>query len=110
MVERFNDSLMADNALHAESILGDLMQGVYSTWSRREGSPSSMTCWRSTWKDRHLPVLGMIPEDRMTRSITIRELAASLHGEVLSGDEARTTWSKGLSWGPCAGTRHFRLP
>ncbi len=97
MVERFNDSLMADNALHAQSILGDLLQGVIFNMVS-PGRQSFVHDMLSKYLEEtaHLPVLGMIPEDRMLRSITIRELAASLHGEVLSGDEALDNLVEGV--------------
>jgi BioD-like phosphotransacetylase family protein len=97
MVERFNDALIADNVLHARGILGELMLGVIFNMI----SPGRQTFVQDILgkyleETEKVPVLGMIPEDRLLKSISIRELAASLHGEVLSGEEALDNLVEGV--------------
>ncbi len=97
MVERFNDSLIADNVLHAKSVLGERMLGViFNMISPGRQSFAQDMLAKYLEETARIPVLGMIPEDRLLKSISIRELATSLHGEVLSGEEALDNLVEGV--------------
>ncbi len=97
MVERLNDAMIADNILHARSVLGELMIGVILNLVS-PGRQSFAHDMLSKYLEEtvKLPVLGLIPEDRLLRSVSIRELAAGLHGEVLSGEEALDNLVEGV--------------
>jgi BioD-like phosphotransacetylase family protein len=97
MVERFNDAYIADNVLHARRILGELLVGaIFNMISPGRQSFAQDMLAKYLEETARIPVLGMIPEDRLLKSISIRELATSLHGEVLSGEEALDNLVEGV--------------
>jgi uncharacterized protein len=97
MIERYNDAFIADNVLHAKRILGELMRGVIFNMvplGRQSFAQDMMGKYLE--ETARIPVLGMIPDDHLIKSISIRELAATLHGEVLSGEEALDNLVEGV--------------
>ena len=97
MVERLNEAMVADNVLHTRSILGESLIGVIFNMVSPGRQSFAQDILASYFENTaKLPVLGLVPEDRLLRSISIRELAANLHGEVLSGEEALDNLVEGV--------------
>jgi BioD-like phosphotransacetylase family protein len=86
LVERFDDAFLADNVLAARDDFGASLMGViYNIIPPNRESFVAETIAPSL-EQEGIPVLGMIPADRLLTSINVGDLAKMLEGQILSGE------------------------
>ncbi len=86
LVERYDDALLADNILLAKHIFGERMIGaMYNIVPplRHSFLEESM---KPYLENRDIPLLGIIPEDQLLKSVSIEELVNGMKGELLCGE------------------------
>lgn len=83
LVAHYHPHLLAGSLLTAKKFLGDRLLGVVIN----DIPPEELTTASSTIKlyleNQDIPVLGMIPKDRILNSISVKEIANRLNAEVL---------------------------
>lgn len=83
LVAHYHPHLLVGSLLTAKKFLGDRLLGVVIN----DIPPAELTTASSTIKlyleNQHIPVLGMIPKDRILNSISVKEIASRLNAEVL---------------------------
>lgn len=87
LVERFNDAYLADNILAAKDQLGESLLGaVYNIVpANRESFVKEML---APYLERTgIPILGVLPQERLLASINIGDLARLLDGKILCAEE-----------------------
>lgn len=91
LVERFNDALVADNALTARDRFGEALCGVIYNMvpANRESFVREMLA--PYLENKGIAVLGALPQERLLNSINIRELARLLNGRMLCAEEKADT-------------------
>jgi len=83
VVIRYSDELVVDDALTARKRLGDSMLGVVINVVPRPRMEFAETVIRPFLEKRGVRVFGILPRERLLQSISVRELADCLAGEVL---------------------------
>ena len=83
LVARYHPHLSVGSLLTAKKFLGDRLLGVVIN----DIPPGEVSTAAETIKpyleNQQIPVLGMIPRDRILNSVSVREIAKRLKGEVL---------------------------
>ena len=83
LVARYHPQLLVGSLLSAKKFLGDRLLGVViNDIPPAEFSTASETI-RLYLEEQHIPVLSMIPKDRILNSISVKEIAKRLNAEVL---------------------------
>jgi len=87
LVERFNDALLADNALTARDRFGEALCGVIYNIipANRESFVREMLA--PCLERQGIAVLGTLPQERLLSSINIGDLARRLDGRILCAEE-----------------------
>lgn len=83
LVANYHPQLMVGSLLSAKKFLGDRLLGVIVN----DVPPAEFATASETIKlyleEQQIPVLGMIPKDRILNSVSVKELAKRLNAEVL---------------------------
>jgi BioD-like phosphotransacetylase family protein len=87
MVERFDDAFLADNILEARHHYGESLIGVIFNIVPDNRTNFLEEILAPYLEKEGIPVLGMVPDDRMLRSINVGDLARLIEGRVLCGEE-----------------------
>lgn len=87
VVIRFHESRMIDDALAARTRLGDPMIGVVLNRVPEHRLDYTDEIVREFLERHEIPVLGVLPEDRLLQAASVRELAEGLNAENLTRDE-----------------------
>lgn len=99
LVARYHPQLMVGSLLSAKKFLGDRLLGVIVN----DVPPAEFTTASETIKlyleEQQIPVLGMIPKDRILNSVSVKELAKRLNAEVLCCSEHLDWMIESLSIG-----------
>jgi uncharacterized protein len=99
LVARYHPLLMVGSLVTAKNFLGDRLLGVVIN----DISPTELETAKETIKpylDSHgIPVLGMIPKDRILNSVSVREIATRLNAQVLCCSEHLDWMVESLSIG-----------
>jgi BioD-like phosphotransacetylase family protein len=86
VVVKFNDDLQVlDDALTARKRLGDRLLGVVLNAIPRQHMPFVQELVKPALEERGVPVLAVLPQERLLLSISVGELAGFLSGKVLCG-------------------------
>ncbi|MGQ9457906.1 MAG: phosphotransacetylase family protein [Anaerolineae bacterium] len=83
VVIRYSEELVVDDALTAQARLGDSMLGVVINVVPRPRMEFAETVIRPFLERRGVRVFGILPQERLLQSISVRELADCLGGETL---------------------------
>lgn len=83
LVARHHPHLLVGSLLTAKKFLGDRLLGIVIN----DIPPAELTTTSETIKPylekQHIPVLGMIPQDRILNSISVKEISKRLNAQVL---------------------------
>ncbi|MEM7758164.1 MAG: phosphotransacetylase family protein [Cyanobacteria bacterium P01_A01_bin.40] len=83
LVARYHPQLLVGSLMTAKKFLGDRLVGIVIN----DVPPAEFTNASDTIKlyleNQQIPVLGMIPKDRILNSVSVREIATRLNAEVL---------------------------
>jgi BioD-like phosphotransacetylase family protein len=84
VVVKHNDDLQVlDDALTAKIRLGDALIGVVLNSIPRQRMPFVQELVKPALEERGIPVLGVLPQERLLQSISVGELAEFLNGRIL---------------------------
>ena len=84
VVIKYNDDLQVlDDALTARTRLGDLMVGVVLNAIPRQRMPFVQETAKPALEARGIPVLAVLPQERLLLSVSVGDLVGFLSGQVL---------------------------
>ena len=83
LVARYHPQLLVGSLLSAKKFLGERLLGVVINDVPPEEFSTASETIKQYLEEQHIPVLGMIPKDRILNSVSVRELAKRLNAEVL---------------------------
>ena len=83
LVARYDSLLLADSLLTAKNFLGDRLLGVTINAIPEAELITVKNTLQPYLEEQGIPVLGMLPQDRLLNSVSVRELAQRLKAEVL---------------------------
>jgi len=83
LVARYHPQLLVGSLLSAKKFLGDRLLGVIVNDVPPEEFSTASETIKLYLEEQHIPVLGMIPKDRILNSVSVKELAKRLNAEVL---------------------------
>lgn len=83
LVARYHSQLLVGSLLSAKKFLGDRLLGVVVNDVPPEEFSAASETIKLYLEEQHIPVLGMIPKDRILNSVSVKELAKRLNAEVL---------------------------
>jgi len=86
LVERYDDAFQVDNVLEAQHHFGDKLLGVIFNMIPPLRKSFVDELIRPYLENKGVPLLGSLPEDRVLKSTSIRDLAETLQGQVLTGE------------------------
>ena len=99
LVARYHPQLLVGSLLSAKKFLGDRLLGIVIN----DVPPVELVTATETIKpyleNQDIPVLGMIPQDRILNSVSVREIATRLNAEVLCCSEHLDWMVESLSIG-----------
>ncbi|MBE9047759.1 phosphotransacetylase family protein [Pleurocapsales cyanobacterium LEGE 10410] len=99
LVARYHPLLLVGSLRTAKKFLGDRLLGVVLN----DIPPTELNTAAETIKpyleDRDIPVLGMIPKDRILNSVSVKEIATRLNAQVLCCSEHLNWMVESLSIG-----------
>jgi BioD-like phosphotransacetylase family protein len=84
VVVKYNDDLQVlDDALTAQVRLGDALLGIVLNSIPRQRMPFVQELVRPALEERGVPVLAVLPQERLLLSVSVGELADFLNGRIL---------------------------
>lgn len=83
LVARYHPLLLVGSLLTAKKFLGDRLLGVVINDIPQAELAIVAETIKPYLEDQEIPVLGMIPTDRILNSVSVREIATRLNAEVL---------------------------
>lgn len=99
LVARYHPQLLVGSLLTAKKFLGDRLLGVVINDISSEEFATASATIKPYLEHQHIPVLGMIPKDRILNSISVKEIAKRLNAEVLCCEEHLDWMVESLSIG-----------
>ncbi len=97
MVEKYDDAFFVDHLLCARDAFGERLRAViYNMVPAVRHSFVKETLSPYLEENEKIPVLGVIPEDRPMKAVSVRELVDGLRGEVLAGEDALDNQFEGV--------------
>ncbi len=87
LVARYHSPLIVDGLLKAQQELGSHLLGVVINDIPAEAVLEIETLVKPFLEQSGIPVLGLLPEDRLLRSVSVRELAHQLKAKVLCRED-----------------------
>ncbi len=88
LVERFNDAYLADNVLVARDLFGEHLVGVIYNMVPANRESFVRDLLAPYMENNGIPVLGIMPYERLLNSINIGDLARLLDGRLLCAEES----------------------
>ena len=111
VVSRYTHRLIGDDILKARHILGERLVGaVVNAVPSRERELFSDTVV-PILEEHGVPILGLLPRQRLLTAATVRELADGINGKILAGEEHTDALVENLSVGAMGvdnALTHFR--
>lgn len=83
LVTRYHPQLLVGSLLTAKKFLGDRLLGVVINDVPSTEFSSAREIIKPYLENQQIPVLGIIPRDRILNSISVKEIASRLNAEVL---------------------------
>ena len=83
LVTRYQPQLLVGSLLSAKKFLGDRLLGVVINDVPPEEFSTASETIKLYLENQQIPVLGMIPKDRILNSVSVKEIAKRLNAEVL---------------------------
>ena len=83
LVARYHSPLVVDGFLKAHQELGESLWGVVINDIPPESMTEVQTLVKPFLEKQHISVLGLLPQDRLLRSVSVREIAHQLNAKVL---------------------------
>lgn len=83
LVSRFHSVLLVETLLSAKRQLGDRLRGVVINTIPAAQLPIAKSTIQPFLEAQEIPVLAMLPENELLRSVSVRELVRQLDGEIL---------------------------
>jgi uncharacterized protein len=83
LVTRYQSQLLVGSLLSAKKFLGDRLLGVIINDVPPEEFSTASETIKLYLENHQIPVLGMIPKDRILNSVSVKEIAKRLNAEVL---------------------------
>ena len=99
LVTRYHPLMMVGSLLTAKKFLGDRLVGVLVNDIPHTELKSTTQTVKPYLEAQGIPVLGMIPKDRILNSISVREIASRLDAKVLCCEEHLDWMVESLSIG-----------
>lgn len=99
LVARYHPQLLVGSLLTAKNFLGDRLLGVTINGVPATEFSNATEIIKPYLENQHIPVLGMIPKDRILNSVSVREIAKRLNAEVLCCSEHLDWMVESLSIG-----------
>ena len=99
LVTRYNSLSFLANLLIVKKSLGDCLLGVVINDIPETELERVETQVKPYLEKRQIPVLGMIPQDRLLNSVSVRELAKRLDAQVLCRQDRLDLMVEGLTIG-----------
>lgn len=99
LVVPYHSQLMVGSLLSAKKFLGDRLLGVVVNDVPPEEFSTASEKIKFYLEEQQIPVLGMIPKDRILHSVSVKELATRLNAEVLCCSEHLDWMIESLSIG-----------
>ncbi|MBE9175230.1 phosphotransacetylase family protein [Synechocystis salina LEGE 06155] len=87
LVGRYHSPLVVDGLLKARQTLGDSLKGVVINDIPLEALPETKDLVKPFLESHGIAVLGLLAEDRLLRSVSVRELAHQLNAKVLCSED-----------------------
>jgi uncharacterized protein len=87
LVARYHPQLLVGSLLTAKKFLGDRLLGVVINDVPPAELANATTTIKPYLENQQIPVLGLIPTDRILNSVSVREIAKRLNAEVLCCSE-----------------------
>ena len=87
VVLKYDNALCIDAAVGLPRAYGDRLLGVVINIVPRSDMRFVNEVARPMLEERNLPVLAVVPEERLLSSVSVRELVADLDGEVVCGED-----------------------
>lgn len=111
LVTRYDSLLLVDRLLAAKSKLGDRLQGVIINAIPETAVTTSATLLKPFLEHQGIPVLALLPQSPIMRSITVGEIIDRLQAEVLCCPDRRDLIVESLTIGAMnvnSALRYFR--
>ena len=99
LVARYHPQLLVGSLLSARKYLGDRLLGVIINDVPPAEYTSASETIEQYLEQQQIPVLGMIPKDRILNSVSVKEIAKRLNAEVLCCPEHMDWMVESLSIG-----------
>ncbi|MEO1672873.1 MAG: phosphotransacetylase family protein [Cyanobacteria bacterium J06631_2] len=99
LVARYHSQLMVGSLLSAKKFLGDRLLGVVINDVPPEEFTTASETIKKYLEEQQIPVLGMIPKDRILNSVSVAEIAKRLNADVLCCGEHLDWMVESLSIG-----------
>lgn len=99
LISPYNSLLSVASLLAAKKFLGDRLLGVVINDIPPQEMETACSLIRTYLEQQNIPVLGMLPQDRLLNSISVREIAKRLQAEVLCRRDRLNLMVESLSIG-----------
>ncbi len=99
LVARYHPQLLVGSLLSAKKFLGDRLLGIVINDIPLAELVTATETIKPYLENQNIPVLGMIPQDRILNSVSVREIATRLNAEVLCCSEHLDWMVESLSIG-----------
>lgn len=83
LVVRYNSLLVVDQILAAQQRLGSCLLGVVINDVPPEGETEMTTVVKPFLEQQNIPIFGILPQNALLHSVSVRELAKALEAKVL---------------------------
>lgn len=83
LVARYHPQLLVGSLMTAKKFLGDRLLGIVINDIPPEEFSSTSETIKLYLENQQIPVLGMIPKDRILNSVSVKEIARRLNAQVL---------------------------
>ena len=87
LVVKYHSLLVIGQILHAQKLLGDRLKGVLINNVPTDAVDTIENTLKPFMKTRGIDILGIMPNDRLLQSVSVRELVAQLKADVLCRED-----------------------
>jgi hypothetical protein len=99
LVARYHSPLVVDGLIKAKQTLGDSLLGVVINDIPADVMQTTETLVKPFLESQGIPVFGLLAEDRLLRSVSVRELAHQLNATVLCSEDHQDLMVESLTIG-----------
>ncbi|MEL6440177.1 MAG: phosphotransacetylase family protein [Cyanobacteria bacterium J06621_8] len=99
LVACYHSNLLVGNLMNAKKFLGDRLLGVVINDIPPEEFNDTSETVKLYLEKQQIPVLAMIPQDRILKSVSVKEIAKRLNGQVLCCEDHLDWMVESLSIG-----------